>query len=211
MSLTTAAYSKAKRLLIEGVIDNPLVAQELRTRMRDWKAFGAMGAYVLLVAGIQFVAYVAISNSCCVSLPLTLLTGGRKLGMEIFLHLVWTQAILLMLIIPSITFSSLAQEIERETMEMLALTRLTSSKIVVGKQLAGLLYALVLLISTVSLASMCLMLGGISPAEIGVWYLVLVAWCFLLTCVVAFSGPLFLQKRSPRPFLRTGRRYCTSS
>jgi len=193
MSVATAARDRVKNLLVEGVFDNPVVTREFRTRMRGWKAFMIMGGYVLFVAGIQFIVYINIWSSRSSGPGGGLMLVDRNVGMELFRYLAWTQAILLTLIIPSLTFSSLTQEIERKTMEMLALTRLSPGKTVVGKQLAGFLYALILLICTIPLASMCLMLGGISPAEIGAWYLELTAWCFLLTCAGVFWSSLFAR------------------
>ena len=193
MSVVVGAYDRVKNLVTESVVDNPVVTREFRTRMRGSKAFMVMGGYVLFIAGIQFIAYVNLWSERASGANSGLMLVDRNVGMELFLYLSWTQAILLSLIIPSLTFSSLTQEIERKTMEMLALTRLTPGKIVVGKQLAGFLYALVLLICSVPLAGMCLMFGGISPAEIGLWYLVLAAWCFLLTCLGVFWSSLFTK------------------
>lgn len=188
----TVAVDRVRDLVSESIYDNPVVIREFRTRMRGWKAFMVMGSYALLLAGVLFIAFMSMWNSRVGpsgSLQLT----DRRIGMDLFIVLAWTQAILLSLILPSLTFSSITQELERKTIELLVLTRLTPGKITIGKQIAGFLYGLVLMICSIPLASMCLMFGGISPAEIALWYVVLAAWCFLLTCAGVFWSSLFLK------------------
>ena len=188
MSTITAIRNRVSNTLVEAVLDNPVVIKELRTRMREWKAFAIMGAYVLFGAIVLLLEYSSeMGRSGSTFAP------DRNVGMELFRSLGWAQAVLLTFILPSLTFSSFTQEIERKTIEMLALTRLTPGKIALGKQFAPLLYALILLLSTLPLASLCVMLGGISPGEIALWYLILIAWCFLLTCTGVFWSSLCVR------------------
>lgn len=202
MSVITAGKDKVASLVAESIYDNPVVTRELRTRMRGLKAFLVMGGYVLLIGAILFIAYMMIWNEFArpAYQQWSMSLANRNVGMRMFVWLTWTQAILLSLVIPALTFSSITQELERKSMELLALTRLTPGKIVVGKQLSGFLYTIILLVCSLPLASMCLMFGGISPAEIAVMYSLLVAWAFLLSSVGVFWSSLFNRTASAALF-----------
>lgn len=182
MSIAAAARERISDALTRSVLDNPVVTKEFRTRMRGWKAFLVMGAYCLVMAAVLLIAYYFMSQE---------FTGPRygrpfsrvSIGRDLFVALAWAQTILLTLIAPALSSGSLTQELERKTIEMVALSPLSAGRLVLGKQLADFMYTLILLVCSLPLAGITLMLGGISPAEIGITYALLAAWTFLLTCL----------------------------
>ncbi len=177
MSIVMTARERVTNMLSESLYDNPVVIKAFRTRMRGWKAFVTMGAYVGLMSIILLVAYFAVGEISSRGFR-TNVTVGKSL----FYTLTWAQAFLLTLIIPALSSGAITHELEKKTIEMLALTPLSAGKIVLGKQVSDFLYTLILLMCSAPLAGICLMLGGISPMEITVTYMLLVAWAFLLTC-----------------------------
>jgi len=199
MSVALAARDRITGLLAEGIYDNPVIIREFRTRMRGLKAFMVMGGYVLFLSAVSFIGYIVTWNEYAGQGQAMSLVN-RNIGMQLFMWLSWTQGILLSLIIPSLTSGSVTQELEHKTIEMLALTRMTPGKIALGKQLSGMLYSMVLLVSSLPIAAMCLMFGGISPAEIALSYVVLAAWCFLLTTIGVFWSSLFNRTASAALF-----------
>ncbi|MHB1001813.1 MAG: ABC transporter permease [Armatimonadota bacterium] len=203
MSVIAALRERAKYIINESIIDNPVVGRDLRTRMRGKQAFTLMGSYVLFLILVMTIAYYTAWSSAS-SQPY----GGNslvnlELGGTLFKTLAWTQTVLLALIIPSLTSGSLTLEIEKRTIGLLALTRLTPGKIVIGKHLAGILYPFVLMICSLPLSGICVMLGGISPAEIGITYLLLAAWAFLFAAVGLFWSSMF-KKTSTASLLAYG-------
>jgi ABC-type transport system involved in multi-copper enzyme maturation permease subunit len=183
MSVASSIRGKFSRTLTESILDNPVVVRDLRTRMRGMKGFITIGAYILLLGVVEVIA-----------LHSTVTTGpsmvNQRVGMSLFETLMWTQTILLGLIVPALTSGSITSELEGKTIEMIALTRLTSGRIVLGKALTGFLYSVVLLLSSVPVAALCLMFGGLSPAEIAASYCVLLAWVFFASCGGVFWSSL---------------------
>ncbi len=200
MSVLARSRERIGTLAAESLYDNPVVTRELRTRMRGLKGFLVMGGYVLLVGAVLFITYMILWNEYSVSAGSSMNLANQNIGQKMFQVLAWAQAILLSLAIPALTFSSITQELERKSIELLALARLSPGKIVLGKQLSGFLYAMILLACSLPLAAMCLMFGGISPAEIAVMYATLVAWAFLLTCMGVFWSSLFNKTASAALF-----------
>lgn len=196
MSVGLAVSKKMKETVAGSVYDNPVVVREFRTRMRGKKAFLIMGAYILLLAVFLFIHYIQVAQSAAFSHGNPASFGNERIGARLFSTLVWTQTILLMFILPALTSGSLTLELEKKTIEMLALTRLSAGRIVIGKHLSGFLYALMLLACSVPLASMCLMFGGLSPAEVAVTYSLLISYSFLFTALGVYWSSLFKNTAS---------------
>ena len=182
MNVIVATRRRITDALAGSLYDNPVVIQAFRTRMRGWKAFVVMGAYVLLMAVVMMIAYLVTS-----AMYASMGRGGYprmqvSIGAMLFGALTWVQTILLALIAPALSSGALTHELERKTLELMVLSPLSAGRIVLGKQLSSFLYALILLACSVPLAGMCLMFGGVSPMEIALSYLLLVAWVFVMTC-----------------------------
>lgn len=179
-------------LLRESVYDNPVLVRDMRARMRGGKAFGIMGVYVILMAAVMLGVAFATGSFAPTASP----GAATKIGPYMFVGLTWAQTILLALLIPSLSSGAISQEIERKTMDLLALTPLTAGKLVVGKQLAVLLYALALVLVSAPLAGLCVMFGGLSPAEVAVTYLMLAAWSFVLSAAGVFWSAMHTRTAS---------------
>lgn len=192
MDFVPTARRRILHLLSESVYDNAVVTKEFRTRMRGWKAFLTMGGYVLFLTAVMMIAYYSISAAQSNGGVYAALVG-RDIGLRLFSTLTWTQTILLLFIIPALTSGAISMELEKRTIEMIALTRLTPGKVVIGKQLSGFLFSLILLVSSLPLAGICLMLGGISPAEIAATYAIMVAWTFMFAAIGVFWSSLFTR------------------
>lgn len=169
------------------VSDNPIVVKEFRTRMRGIKAFTVIGSYVFILSLILVIfmfVYTEISRN---------MYRQTEIGTQLFNAMTWTQAILLGVLLPAIIAGTITSEVESKTIEMIAITRLTASRIVAGKHISGFLYGLILLICSLPLSGVTLMMGGISPAQIGVTYLMLAGWVFLLCCISVFWSSMTKQ------------------
>lgn len=175
----------------ESLYDNPVVLKEFRTRMRGWKAFTTMGGYILLLAIVMSIAFASMAASYGSYQYSGYAMAHSKIGMDLFQVLIIAQVVLLTLVLPSLTASSISGELERKTIDMLALTNLSSNKIIIGKHLSGFLYALMLLVCSVPLAGLCLMLGGLSPAEMIVSYCIVASWAFMVTAAGVMWSSIF--------------------
>ncbi|MGD9494905.1 MAG: ABC transporter permease [Armatimonadota bacterium] len=178
------------RLLFALLRFNPCVAwHELRMRMRVGRAFVALLVYVLFasLAVAVPVGFVAWEQSVYTSMP------PRDLG-RIGLHaLVYTELSLVFIVIPAYAAAAIASERERQTLEMLRATLLSPWDVVTGKLLSVLAMAAVLLGTTVPVAAWCLLLGGVSPAEVYRVFLLM----FVTAAWVAALG-VFMSARCER-------------
>jgi len=185
MAFASAVKKCIHEKFYETVYDNPVIVKDMRTRMRGAKGFAVIACYL---------AFISITLLICTSASVfTQVTGNSdsKFGETIFQWLMNIQALLVTFIVPALTSGSVTIELEKHTIGLVALSRLTTGRIILGKQLSVFFYTLVLVICSVPLASIAMMYGGLSPAEIAISYLMLIAWAFLISSIGVFWSSLF--------------------
>jgi ABC-type transport system involved in multi-copper enzyme maturation permease subunit len=153
--------------------DNPVMVKELRVRMRGARAYWIITGYLVFLSFILFVRYTSWWNET--RMTGHQLSGGSKVGQEFLLWLTVTQAFLVAFITPAITSGAITIEREQRTLELLELTRLSPGQIVVGKLSSAVGFMVLLLVSSIPLASICFLLGGVSPEQIAFTYVMLAA------------------------------------
>jgi len=153
---------------------NPIVAKEYRSRMRTWRSPLAMMIYILLVAGLGF----AIFSSTAASINQF---GGQtaNYGQILFEYLVVFQMILLTFITPGLTAGAISSERERQTIDLLFVTRIPPFSIIWGKLLSSMSFVVLLLLLSVPIFSLVFLFGGIELDQ--------VLYAFLITVIAALT------------------------
>lgn len=152
--------------------ENTVLTKEMRTRMRGTRAYWLLFFYVLALSGVLFVAYLMWYQEYAQA-GYRPMAGNDPLGRRLFQCLFAAQGGLIILITPALTAGMLTIEREQRTFELLLLTMLRPRDIVAGKLMSAFGFAVLLLTASLPLAGICLMLGGISPQEVGVVYLLM--------------------------------------
>jgi len=155
---------------------NPIVAKEYRSRMRTWRSPAAMTVYILLLGGLGWAIFSAMSFSARSSF-----NGGQaaNYGQGLFLYLVLFQMVLLAFITPALTAGAISSERERQTIDLLFVTKLPTFSILWGKLLASMSFVLLLLLLSVPIFSLVFLFGGIELDQ--------VAAAFLVTAITALT------------------------
>ena len=148
---------------------NPIVAKEYRSRMRTWRSPVAMTVYILLLGGLGWAIFSAMSFSARSSF-----NGGQSAnyGQGLFLYLVLFQMVLLAFITPALTAGAISSERERQTIDLLFVTKLPSFSILWGKLLASMSFVLLLLLLSVPIFSLVFLFGGVELDQVGAAFLV---------------------------------------
>jgi ABC-2 type transport system permease protein len=155
---------------------NPIVAKEYRSRMRTWRSPVAMTVYILLLGGLGWAIFSAMSASAH-----SAFNQGQaaSFGQGLFVYLILFQMVLLAFITPALTAGAISSERERQTIDLLFVTKLPSFSILWGKLLASMSFVLLLLLLSVPIFSLVFLFGGIELDQ-------LVA-AFLVTAVAALT------------------------
>ncbi|MEP6752531.1 MAG: ABC transporter permease [Candidatus Dormiibacterota bacterium] len=151
---------------------NPIVAKEYRSRMRTWKSPLAMMVYILLIGGLGYLVFSMMASTSPGF-------GGSNYGQILFAYLVVFQMILLTFITPALTAGAISGERERQTIDLLFVTRIRPFSIIWGKLLASMSFVILLLILSVPIFSLVFLFGGIELDQ--------VVYAFLVTLVTALT------------------------
>lgn len=137
------------------VLWNPIVAKEVRSRMRTWRAPLVLVAFLAILGAVGYTAYRTTAPDVSNSANL----GGA--GQAVFGALSGTMLILVALLVPGLVGGAISGERERQTLDLLLVTPVQPLRIVLGKLLSSLMFVLLLVIASVPLFSVVFILGGV--------------------------------------------------
>jgi ABC-type transport system involved in multi-copper enzyme maturation permease subunit len=144
---------------------NPVLARELRQRMRGPRAFIVLTIYLGLLSVIVWAMYEGVSRtSSSFNGPNVEQIAG--LGRSVFQTLLFCVLALVCFIVPGLTAGAIAGERERQTLVPLQVTMLRSRSILFGKLIASLAFVALLIVATLPLAGITFLLGGVEPGEV---------------------------------------------
>jgi ABC-type transport system involved in multi-copper enzyme maturation permease subunit len=188
---TTKPKPSALASLFSRIVDNPIIAKELKRRMRGRNGFIIIGVYLSLISFFIFLIYflLTLDSSTSNSDPSFLQT----LGKIIFSTVVLLELLMLGFIGPAITAGAISSERERKTIDLLKTSLLSARDIVFGKLSSAAAFLLLLVFTAIPLQSLAFFLGGVGMAEIVISTLMLVVTAiFFCTLGLFFSS--FLQR-----------------
>lgn len=168
-------------------LENPILTREMRTRMRGAKAFWILMVYLGLLSLILGGTYLSWWNSQ--NRGMGTATASYDMGRLFYGVLFAVQAALVGLITPALTAGALTIEREQRTFEALTISPLSRRAIVVGKLTSAVAFVGLLLVGSLPLVAVCFLLGGVSPEEVAVAYLLLLVSAFLYGATgIAYSA-----------------------
>lgn len=171
---------------------NPLFMRSLRSKMRGGRFYLFLVVYqialVLVLSGVGLYTFTQQAIAFMGSVE------AAAIGRALFLSLVFTQGALLYLFTPLATANFLSGERERRSLELLQLTVLRNVSIVSGEMLGTLCYVFLLTFASLPIASVCLMIGGVSVADILIAEAALLLLSFYGLAIGLFCSAIF-QKR----------------
>jgi ABC-type transport system involved in multi-copper enzyme maturation permease subunit len=157
---------------------NAVLMRELRASLRSARPFALLAIYVAVLGAIVVAQFPANQQ-----ISIERIASGQNPGKDLYWTFIKAQALLIVLVLPSIASGALSQEREQRTLEPLLLTPLTPLQIVWGKAVGVLSLAGLLLLSTLPLTSLCFLLGGVSPGELVAAYAVLLGLAIFTTSI----------------------------
>lgn len=145
-------------------VTNPMIAKELRQRLRERRAWLLPTLHLLVLAGTVLFAYYLATD--IESRSGVAEVQGANIGEATFLTVVFSQIVVLLLMAPVFSAGSLTIEKEQRTFSGLLTSLLSAPQIWWGKFVAALLYLLLLLFCSLPLLALSLAFGGVEPIEL---------------------------------------------
>lgn len=148
--------------------------KELRGRMRGRRAFVILTLYLVLLAGFAWMVEVMMARTYSSGLGMTATYATAAIGQGIFAALTMLETLLVVFLAPMATVGSISLEREKQTLEMLTATPISSFAIVFGKLVSALIYVWLLIAASIPLTAVVFVFGGVAPDDLARSYLVLV-------------------------------------
>lgn len=165
---------------------NPVLIKEMRQRFRTFRTPLIISLYLLVIGGLCL-GYIYLRWH---SMPGFYQPGRSR---ELFITLSMVQLILLAFVTPGLTSGAISAEREKQTLNVLLVTRLKPFNIVAGKMVSSCAFMVLLLVATLPLYNIIMLYGGFSPGQmLGVFAFYLVT--VLLFGAVGMACSAFFQK-----------------
>jgi ABC-type transport system involved in multi-copper enzyme maturation permease subunit len=169
-----------------------IIVKELRSRMRGRRAFIILTLYVLLLAGFAWMSQ---------QIHLSQMGGESRFGGQatyasasvgrgIFADLLMLQTLMIAVLAPAATAGAISSEREHQTLELLAVTPISSFAIVLGKLLSALVWVFVLILASIPVTALVFVFGGVAPDDVLRGYGVLLATVIGLGSIGIFFSAL---------------------
>jgi ABC-2 type transport system permease protein len=185
---------------------NPVLVQEMRSRMRGGTAYLLLTSVILVFGGFTLATFWAITNVVRPVTPVTVPLAGAaagaaqtppidrilvaQRGVIFFLVMALWAIVLTALIVPGATSGTIARERETRSLPLLMGTPLSPLAIVVGKLVAAASYILLVIAAGVPLFSLVIMFGGIGRDQIVAVAVILIATTFAFSALGVFVSSI---------------------
>lgn len=144
---------------------NPIVKRDVRVQSRSMKICWGVFIYELILALVFFVAMMVIEQ------------GNRYSTNNIYSALVWlypvlaiTQFIILGIVVPVRTASSISGERERQTFDIMMTTGMTPFSIIWGKVMTAIVQSMFFVVASMPVMALSFVIGGMSWSYL-FWFL----------------------------------------
>ncbi|NLM10293.1 MAG: ABC transporter permease subunit [Clostridiaceae bacterium] len=166
---------------------NPVLQKDLKTKLRGWRAPVLISCYIVLLA-IVLILYFAGSDM----LSFYNVSGfNPRLAVNAYNILTVFQFALLFIAVPAITATSISGERERQTLDLMLVTKTPPRKIIIGKIVISIAHTMLLLISSMPVLGVVFFFGGIGVADIAKLLLFYIFTAFFVASSGVFFSTLF--------------------
>ncbi|MGH7904530.1 MAG: ABC transporter permease [Candidatus Dormibacteraceae bacterium] len=166
--------------------ENPIVGKDAISRIRGRRSVVALTAYLLMLGGFGYAVYAISSDSGQFGRP-----PSGQIGGQVFSAMAIFQVVLIALFVPALTAGAISGERERQTLDMLLVSRVSDWRIVWGKLVASIAYALLLLAVSLPLFAGVFLFGGIDFGQFALTFLITAATALALGAISLLFSAAF--------------------
>lgn len=144
---------------------NPVLAREIKERLRTRRTTIVVTVYLAVLAVILQVVYSGMSGVED-AFGDSLATQSARLGRSLFETLLFFMLVLVCFIVPGGTADAVTGERERQTLVPLQVSLLSPRSILAGKLLSSVAFVFLLVLATLPLLGVSFVLGGVSVGDL---------------------------------------------
>lgn len=170
-------------------IANPVLLREARVRMRGWRAPGLIALYVGLLA-LVVLAFLGLVFHFDEGV------FAPEVGGMVFMFLALGQMALLIFSSPGLTAGAISGERERQTLDLLLVTRMSPLQVVLGKLGAALGFTLLLMLASLPVYSVLFLFGGVALYNLALTAIVYVVTVIFLGSIGIYFSAIFKRTQA---------------
>jgi len=170
--------------------------KELRGRMRGRRAFVILTVYLVLLAAFAWMMELILEQQYGRGAAGSAAFASASIGRGVFSALMMLETLLVVALAPAFTAGAISLEREKQTLDMLATTPISSVSIVVAKLFSALTYLFILVLASIPLTALVFVFGGVSPDDVVRGYLVLLATAVGLGALGLFFSALLKRTQA---------------
>ncbi|HEX5828620.1 MAG TPA: ABC transporter permease subunit [Candidatus Limnocylindrales bacterium] len=163
--------------------------KELRGRMRGKRAFVIITIHLLLVAGFAWMVETLMERTFTGGFGSTF-SASAEIGRALFIAMLVLLTLIVLVLAPASTAGAISLEREKQTLDLLATTPISSLAIVLGKLLSALSWILLLLLASIPVTALVFTFGGVAPDDMARGYVVLLVTALFYGSVGLFVSAL---------------------
>jgi ABC-2 type transport system permease protein len=163
--------------------------KELRGRMRGKRAFAILTGYLLLVAGFAWMLE-SITERAYAGGFGNSFSAAAEIGRGLFLGIITLLTLVTLILAPASTAGAISLEREKQTLDLLVTTPISSLAIVLGKLFSALSWIFLLLLASIPVAAIVFTFGGVAPDDVLRAYVVLFATAICFGAIGLFVSAL---------------------
>lgn len=169
------------------MFNNPVLSKEIKVRMRGWKSPAMIAIYIGVLAAVTaFVLSTSMDN------PYNNMMDSNNF-IAIYTVIATLQFLLIIFITPALTAGSISGERERQTLDLLLCTKISTISIIVGKLFASINQIILLIVSSIPILSVVFLFGGITIGELVKLFLFLIIISITIGSIGIFCST-FIKK-----------------
>lgn len=168
---------------------NPVIESELKIKMRGWRTAASVSFYLGIMLLISYLFF-NINFNVSYGYQNTF-DANNSIGQQIYIMLAILQFALIILITPAQTAGSISGEREKQTLDLLLCTKMSSTSIILGKLISSMSFIFLLIIASIPIFSLALLFGGITPGDILMLFIFYMITAFAIGSIGIFCSVTF--------------------
>jgi ABC-2 type transport system permease protein len=176
---------------VVALLDNPLISKDAVSRMRTWRAPVTLTIYLGLLSAFGYASFVTTTL-----MAPSQRSGSALIGAGVFSYLAFIQLSLVSLFAPALAAGAISGERERQTFDVLLVSRMTAGAIVFGKLVSSVAFMLLLIVSALPLFAAVFLFGGIDFEQFLVTQILTVTTAVTIGAVSLFLSAAFRRTLS---------------
>jgi ABC-2 type transport system permease protein len=166
---------------------NPIIEKELKVKMRGWKSPALITVYLGLLG--LFVSFFFVSNFQASVYGADYF--NPRIAINAYNALATLQFIMILLITPAMTAGAISGERERQTLDLLLCTNLSTLSIITGKVFVSIAHILLLITASLPIMGTVFLFGGIGITDLLLLFAFYLTTALMLGSIGIFFSTVF--------------------